>query len=215
MELLLAVNQSPLRVNTSNVRTWSGGKFGLFSVSNFALQVNKQLEIASSPPHQGILAWRNVAPPRAQLHIWFLLHGKLNTKVRLYRFGVKGIDDDRCVLCKEEPESIEHLFFGCKISSSLWYSCCERWNISMCLPNQLKACLLSWLGTPFRDHEKRFWTTMFYVISWSIWDIRNKVSFQNFNPIWEVEKKQLFCRLESWMKGRGQVPWRQEIRLLR
>ena len=129
--------------------------------------------------------WKKVAPPRAQLQVWFIFQGRLNTKERLFRLGFGGVHDDKCTLCGEEPESIEHMFFSCKVSSKFWYSCCPRWSLSVYLPAQPMDCFLSWLGAPFEKFDKRLWISMFYVISWSIWDIRNKITFQGFKPNWE------------------------------
>ena len=115
--------------------------------------------------------------------------------------GAARTEDDRCILCKEETETVEHLFFCCKSSSNLLYHCCKCWELSFCLPKDPKTCLLSWVGTPFKRFDKCLWTAMFYVVAWTIWDIRNKIAFQDFKPNWEVEKKRLFWRLGTWVKG--------------
>ncbi|XP_047948826.1 uncharacterized protein LOC125194617 [Salvia hispanica] len=184
-DLLVVVNQSPLRANTRDVRN----------------VVGQRMEKDSSPSYLGRLPWRNRAPPRAQLHLWFILQGILNTKERLHRLKFAGIEDDRCALCMEEPETIDHLFFSCKISSRFWYFCCNQWNLSLCLPKHTRMCLLSWFGNPFKNFDKQLWISMFYVITWSIWDIRNKIIFQAFMPNWEFEKRRHFWRLGIWVKG--------------
>ena len=109
---MLAVNQYILRENSRDVIVWSGDKSSSFLVSNFVLQVYRQMAIGSHSSDIGRLAWKNIAPPRAQLHLWFLLHGRINTKDRLFRHGIQGVEDDRCALCKEERETIEHLFLA-------------------------------------------------------------------------------------------------------
>ena len=78
-------------------------------------------------------------PPRAQLLVWFILQGRLNTKERLFRFGLPEIEDNLCVFCKEEPETVDHVIFGCRCSSRLWYFCCSCSNLSLCLPH-LDGC---------------------------------------------------------------------------
>ena len=139
----------------------------------------------------GKLAWRNVAPPRAQLLIWFILQGRLNTKQRLFRFRFPGVEDELCVLCREEPETIDHIIFHCRFSSNLWYFGCKCWNLTFCMPKDPISCFLTWMDTPFRRFDKKIWSSLFYVISWSIWWLRNKVIFEKMKPNWDVEKKLL------------------------
>ena len=166
--LYLAVNRIELRENTRDERVWSFHNSLGFSVSNFVLQVNRNMKEADPRTSQGRLAWSNLMPPRVQLHVWFVLQGKLNTKERLFRYGIEGIEDDQCIFCNEEPESLEHIIFSCRFSSQLWYYCCDGWNISICLPKDPMACFLSWLGTPLQKGDKKTWMSMFYIISWLI-----------------------------------------------
>ncbi|XP_047978516.1 uncharacterized protein LOC125220390 [Salvia hispanica] len=75
-----------------------------------------------------------------QLLVWFILQGRLNTKERLFRFGLHGIEDNLCVFCKEEPETVDHVIFGC-----------------------------SWMDAPFIKFDKKLWCSLFYVTARSIW----------------------------------------------
>ena len=159
------VNRLELRENTRDERMWAfNGSLGFF-VSNFMLQVTKSLENGNTTTNQYSLAWKNSAPPRAQLLVWFILQGRLNTKDRLIRWGIPGIEDDRCIFCKEEPETLEHVFFSCRISSGIWYYCCAQWNLSMCLPKDPMACFLSWLGTSLHKANKRVWISLLFFSS--------------------------------------------------
>ena len=74
-DLYLAVNRTKLRASTSDERVWVFGKSNRFSVSNFVLQVARNLDSGNTPGRNGCLAWRKVAPPRAQLHVWSVLQG--------------------------------------------------------------------------------------------------------------------------------------------
>lgn len=49
---------------------------------------------------------------------WIAARGRLPTKDRLLSWGV--VSDSRCILCDEEPECHNHLFFTCSFSSYVW-----------------------------------------------------------------------------------------------
>ena len=138
-----------------------------------------------------------MAPPRAQLLVWFVLHGRLNTKERLFRFRFPQVEDELCVFCGEDY----HIIFGCRLSSSLWYFGCKCWNLAFCLPKDPMACFLTWMDAPFTRFDFKIWSSLFYVISWSIWWLRNKVIFQKMEPNWETEKRLIIWRLGAWTKA--------------
>ena len=81
-DLYLAVDHKNLSESDSvrDVRMWTYNKLAPFFVSDFYLQVTRILGKERNQFSNGKLAWRNVAPPRAQLLIWFILQGRLNTK---------------------------------------------------------------------------------------------------------------------------------------
>lgn len=61
---------------------------------------------------------RNSARPRAIHTTWLACHGKLGTKDILFRFGM--IHEQRFNLCDDVDENLDHLFFACRISKSIW-----------------------------------------------------------------------------------------------
>ncbi|XP_058742594.1 uncharacterized protein LOC131615108 [Vicia villosa] len=56
--------------------------------------------------------------PKAIHTTWLACHGKLGTKDRLYRFGM--IHEQRCSMCDDTDENLEHLFFACRVVKSIW-----------------------------------------------------------------------------------------------
>lgn len=62
---------------------------------------------------------------------WVVCKDKLRTKDRLKRWGV--VDDDMCVLCGENVENKEHLFFNCCYSRRIWESVlCRKETLYRC-----------------------------------------------------------------------------------
>ena len=52
------------------------------------------------------------------------LHRNIPTNTYLYKVSIK--DNGRCSFCKNEPESLEHLFFDCPITKDLWNNLCRK-----------------------------------------------------------------------------------------
>ena len=48
------------------------------------------------------------------------MHKRLTTNRFLSKIGIK--DTDKCSFCEDEPESLIHLFWSCKKTSSFWNS---------------------------------------------------------------------------------------------
>ena len=71
----------------------------------------------------------NVAPPKVELLIWFVILGKLNMKDRILRLNIVSSLDVKYVLCNEHEESIEYLFFTCKYAWELWSSFLSKWEV--------------------------------------------------------------------------------------
>ena len=45
------------------------------------------------------------------------------------------------------------------------------------------------------------WVMFFYVIVWTLWNIRNKVIFEEHKPDWELEAWQVKMRWGFWLKA--------------
>ena len=50
--------------------------------------------------------WRGLVQPKAELLMWFVIYGRLNTKNHLQRLNILRGDNYGCVLCNAELETI-------------------------------------------------------------------------------------------------------------
>ena len=48
------------------------------------------------------IIWEELASPRVELLIWFILLGRLNTKDRLCIFNYIAVEDSLCVFCTND-----------------------------------------------------------------------------------------------------------------
>jgi hypothetical protein len=64
------------------------------------------------------------APGRCGFFIWLALHDRVWTSARRKRHNPQ--DDDRCALCDQQPETIDHLLVGCSFSKEIWFLLLQR-----------------------------------------------------------------------------------------
>ncbi|XP_016195906.1 uncharacterized protein LOC107636951 [Arachis ipaensis] len=58
--------------------------------------------------------WKGLVPPGVKFFTWFVLVGRVNTKDRLNRLGIIDRNDNICVMCNKDLESVQHLFVTCE-----------------------------------------------------------------------------------------------------
>ena len=118
--------------------------------------------------------WHAPIIPRHSFIMWLGLKDRLLTKNKLQRF----IDDLSCPLCRAENETLDHLFFHCRIGNQIWANVKSWLGISRAM-HTLKAAV-KWMikearGTGFPAKIKRIALacTVYY-----IWEARNKSLFE-------------------------------------
>ncbi|XP_074298838.1 uncharacterized protein LOC141629792 [Silene latifolia] len=70
------------------------------------------------------LVWNKWNFPKHELISWLVMNQGLNVKAKLFQFGC--CPDNRCCVCDQAPETIEHLFFECLYSRQV-LSLVEQW----------------------------------------------------------------------------------------
>ena len=123
-QLQIVLQQINLVQEVNDYTRWKFHRSYGYSVKNFQQQYyllqlqENQYDVFASK------AWRNICPPKAELLLWLVLQGRVNTRNRLRRFNILRSDDSRCVLCEVADESVQHLFFTCQFAWKVWTSCC-------------------------------------------------------------------------------------------
>lgn len=64
------------------------------------------------------LVWFSQCVPKLAFILWLVMNNILSTLNRLQRWGNYVVN--RCCLCKNECEDLEHLFFKCEFSRRVW-----------------------------------------------------------------------------------------------
>ncbi|XP_057461129.1 uncharacterized protein LOC130751551 [Actinidia eriantha] len=120
------------------------------------------------------IVWQSFIMPKHSFILWLGLKEKLMTRDKLQ--GV--IEDISCPLCNAAAESIEHLFFSCRIANKIWTKIKSWLRISRGMQT-LKAAA-KWLikeargtGVPAKIKRISLASTVYH-----LWEARNQRIFE-------------------------------------
>ena len=126
-------------------------------------------------PHR--LIWNSITPPKMGIFSWEAARGKILTLDNLKRRGVAFAN--RCFMCEEEEETVDHLLIHCKSAKMLWDLFLTMVGISWVFPHSVLHTLLAWQGGAVGKKRRKLWTAAPSCIFWALWCARNKSVFEN------------------------------------
>ncbi|XP_056694162.1 uncharacterized protein [Spinacia oleracea] len=135
----------------------------------------------------------NRASPRSIFITWLAILNRLYTTDRMQNWGLNCSDD--CVLCSGGKESVEHLFFACSFSATIWQAVLKKLGI-----HRRSAGLAYELGEAAKASKKTGCIAKLYVMCftetiYSIWLMRNSVVFRNHVKSSEYLVKEILFRV--------------------
>ncbi|XP_050238299.1 uncharacterized protein LOC126687786 [Mercurialis annua] len=120
--------------------------------------------------------WSPSFVPIQSFIAWLAVRKKLKTRDKLKKLAC--VEEDRCVLCNEESESIEHLFFNCKCTKAVMNKLLNNCNIH----RKVGSWRREWSWFIEKTREKRLLARVrriaFIAAIYHIWRARNKVIFK-------------------------------------
>ena len=90
-------------------------------------------------PYQSI--WNSVVPPKIGIFTWEAAWGKVLTLDNLKRRGMAFAN--RCFLCEEDEETINHLLIHCRSAKMLWDLLLSIGGVSWVFPSSVIHTLLA------------------------------------------------------------------------
>ena len=88
------------------------------------------------------LVWNPAVPPKIGVFAWETSWGKVLMIDQLKRRGLTLVN--RCVMCEEDEEIIDHLLIHCKCAKMLWDLFLSIVGISWVFPHSVLHTLLAW-----------------------------------------------------------------------
>lgn len=135
------------------------------------------------------IVWSSKSFPRRRFILWLVVRGRIKTKDFLLHRGV--LVDMMCVLCANDDDTCEHLFFKCDYAKQMWQAVLRNINI-IHQPLDWHS-EWRWVQRRVRGRSRKakmievaFATTLFYV-----WGERNARIFRSTHSIVETIHSQI------------------------
>lgn len=178
---------------------WAHTKAGNFSTKSITLELDKMHPPVIHDAIKGV--WKGLVPHRIEVFVWLALMGKINTRSKLAGIGIINAENNLCPLCLMEPETSDHLLLHCSVSSKLWSWWLNLWQVKWVFPSSLREAFTQWYWPKKVSFFSKVWSTIFFIMLWSIWKERNKRVFSNTASSIKDMKELVLLRLGWWISG--------------
>ena len=127
--------------------------------------------------------WKSWAPPKCHFFMWLVAHNRCWTADRLARRGLQH--PDKCLLCDQEDENIQHLLIGCVVARQFWYSLLHSVGLSQLSPAVNDSPFDAWwerVAAAVTGDVQRGLNSLIILGAWCIWKHRNNCVFNGASP---------------------------------
>nr|CAN60781.1 hypothetical protein VITISV_022451 [Vitis vinifera] len=162
-----------IRRGVNDSLRWKENKNGTFSVKSFYSSLSRGIKT----PFPARTIWTPWVLIRASFFGWEAAWSRLLTTDRLKRFG-RSIPN-RCFLCKNEEETIDHLLLFCEKTRMLWLLILSLFGVQWVMHSSVKRNLLGWHGSFVGKKREKAWRAAPLGLMWTIWKERNKRVFDD------------------------------------
>jgi hypothetical protein len=152
---------------------WRWSSDGQFSVRS----AYEALHLPSHAMPWSALVLETWAPLKIKLFLWLAFRRRHWTADRRLRHGLDA--HDSCLLCGQEPETIDHIIVSCSYAKQVWWRIREALN--ECGQVRECDCILDWW-----EAWRALWTgsckqgadSIFALVAWELWKERNARLFR-------------------------------------
>ena len=172
--------------------------------SQKVFSVNSYYKHISSPTYRSYPwknVWKTLAPSKVNFFIWTPSLGKVLTIDNLRKRQLVLLD--WCCMCKEDGESIDHLFLHCNAANELWQLVFSMFGIWWAMPYHVVDLLACWTGHTCKTSSAAIWGVIPHCIMWVIWRERNDRSFEDIEHSPQELKQRFLNVLFEWVNASG------------
>ena len=113
------------------------------------------------------LVWNPVVPSKIGFFAWEVSWGKVLMLDQLKRRGMTFAN--RCFMCEEDEETIDHLLIHCKSAKMLWNLFLSIVGTSWVFPRSVLHTLLAWQRAAVGKKHHKIWMTAPLCLFWTLW----------------------------------------------
>ena len=109
----------------------------------------------------------------------------------------------RCVLCKEQLATSNHMFIHCSFSRTVWGTLTQDLGFNWCVPSNLLYFFYQWHGLFNGFFLQEISSRILPHFCWSIWKDRNNRIFRDRDELAIVVGRKIFSNI----KNGGELRW--------
>lgn len=76
------------------------------------------------------------------------------------------------------------------------------WGVKWVSPNSVVNLLLWWEDWKMNKQRRLIWDAIPMAVLWSVWNVRNKLVFENEAPDWNKISDLILSRVAFWVKSK-------------
>lgn len=117
--------------------------------------------------------WKNFATPRVRFFGWLLTKNRINCRSSLLKKNI--IEEDTCAICRQAPETADHIISGCPFTQAFWNAI--GWQAG-----QIAGVQCLWETSAPVQLPRSAHSSLLLLICWEIWKHRHDVVFRAMPP---------------------------------
>ncbi|RVW31827.1 putative ribonuclease H protein [Vitis vinifera] len=123
------------------------------------------------------VSWTETKSAKISFFAWEATWGKALTLDLVQKRGWALAN--RCFMCLEKEENINHLLLHCSRTRELWDLLFALFGVPWVLPFSVRETLLTWNGYFLGKNRKKVWRAAPLHIFWTVWKERNRLAFKD------------------------------------
>jgi hypothetical protein len=127
--------------------------------------------------------WQSWAPGKCKFFLWLAAHNKCWTADQLAKRGLSH--PDKCPLCDQEEETINHMLLSCVFARQIWYGILQGLHLQVLAPQMEDSSFEDWwqrVSSKVDRLVKEGLNSIIILVAWTLWNHRNHCVFDGLHP---------------------------------
>ena len=160
VNLSLVLDQVRLNKESADLKIWKSDRSGGFSRKSALVALQSDDDLQDFQFYKFV--WKSGIPTRIKFFAWSLCLEKINTyDVFQRKRSFQYLSPSWCVMCKQDQESILHLFLQCEFTRMLWLKVFSEFGVVLDVPIYFLDLLKGCSNARCSNKIKEFWCAWF------------------------------------------------------